>query len=294
MGSAAGTVASKQATKYKESSKQAFPKKYHDEELLGSNGTYEVDEATAGSWNAELVAEDVHAAPKEVQTNTRADRYRSSKESAGTVRSSSKINRSPREQQAGAFSREVSTNDRVASKRQAGSFSREVSANDREASKKQVGASSREPSTNGREPSKSADTSSKDSRGTGSKKLMSGLDMNVKAQQVTVLGRDTTRTLSHAALSREGILRERRASSDDPMGGLAAGMKVVGTSKVGQEMGAGTVIGAGNSPGMVMVRMEVGGREMALSAARLQVVEEGSHLAGQLRMQHSRRRHSVA
>jgi hypothetical protein len=251
----------KYGKKYRERSKQKSPKKYDAAELAGSSGTFETSDSTPLAGHHEPP----NRGPPPV--NTRTDRYRPSKEStASTATPTVRGDEHPVTVAAPHRASGTPSKEQLESNR-----------DDRDASKRTVTNSKEQPAD----------------RGYGSKKVSSGRDTNEAAKEVRLRRRATTVGLSQAH-SRERILKERRASSDDPMGGLEVNMKVVGTSKAGQEMGAGTVIGAGSTPGMVMVRMEVSGREMALSAAKLKVVEEGSHDAAQLRMEHSRRRHSIA
>lgn len=102
------------------------------------------------------------------------------------------------------------------------------------------------------------------------------LDLDAEAMRPRRSEKRATTIGLHASHSeaRDAILQKRGVNTEDPMGGLSVGMKVMGTGKVGQEMGIGTVIRAGNTPGMVMVRMEESGREMALSVARLQKLSD--------------------
>jgi len=269
----AASLGQKNVTKYRESSRQAFPKKYDEEKLAGSNGTFESarqafpkthdEEKLAGLSGTFGAGGAVSPASAQVPSRPRAEdpplvvlkragSYRPSKESTastatpkadGSEQPGSAPCRAPREP------------------------SKEQQGTSRDASKEAAAGAAEQPAEGGRESGQSP-------KG---------------AVQGEALRRAATTGLDQACpRQRETILKARTLSWDDPMGGLTKGMSVVGTGKVGQEMGAGTVIGPGSTPGMVMVRMEVSGREMALSAARLRVVEEGSHVAAQLRMEHSR------
>jgi len=60
------------------------------------------------------------------------------------------------------------------------------------------------------------------------------------------------------------------SASSDPMCGLSIGTKVLGEGTAGREMGIGMVVGPSSVPGLVVVRMEQSGKDMALPGSKLQ------------------------
>merc|ERR1719413_331949 len=138
-------------------------------------------------------------------------------------------------------------------------------------------SNSRTPSTMGEKDKNVARTSSRKSTREAKIEIVeweggAAEELNAEDTKPMRSGRRATTTGLHQAHSeaRQAILKARGVNTEDPMGGLQVGMKVMGTGKVGQEMGIGTVMRAGNTPGMVMVKMDATGREMALSVAKLQ------------------------
>jgi len=158
----------------------------------------------------------------------------------------------------------------------------------RQGSKREEPPSSPRPMSNSRRPTAVeekektvARTSSRKSTGQAKVEIVeadgsAALDIDAEEMRPLRSEKRATTIGLHQAHSeaREAILKARGVNTEDPMGGLQVGMKVMGTGKVGQEMGIGTVMRKGNTPGMVMVKMDESGREMALSVAKLQTLAD--------------------
>jgi len=299
MGAAANT-ASKAATKYKESSKSANRKTYEQEQLEGCGpGTFE------STQQSKVVRSELEAEQGPNVTNTRNSTYRSKEATSEKANSRAPSVRgdgdSPRRQDSKVSGRpSVMKDDQPTEADRAGS---KRTTESRSGTKRQPGeqGSLLEPMQEQPKRSESKRTTvtgdnrmnSKASRGD-----QQGLPPINKANKLEIVEAQGTAAMDeieasaqvarnkqrsstiglHQAHSdkRQSVLAARGggASSDDPMGGLTVGMKVIGQGKVGQEMGIGTVVKAGNTPGMVLIRMEASGKEMALPVSKLQKLND--------------------
>jgi hypothetical protein len=312
MGSAA-SFATKSATKYKEASKQNVTKKYDEQALVGTNGTFDTSPASQQVQN-ELQAKEVtlvnmkpgsYRSPRQMEVKSPSSARNDDTVSAAgseqpSYRSNTKTSREA-DRSNTKTSREADRNEQqgtdpyLSTKRAVGNNltvdmvrapSREPPADRGRGSSRDAPMSSPRARSNSRTPSTMGEknvarTSSRKSTQQAKLEIVesegsAAVEFTAEDMQPMRSGRRATCTGLHQAHSeaREAILKARGVNTEDPMGGLQVGMKVMGTGKVGQEMGIGTVMRKGNTPGMVMVKMDESGREMALSVAKLQTLAD--------------------